>query len=349
MITQTRLKKVLFFLLTLTACTQVNENPLTVKYEMQSIPSKASIRAMDVVSDEVVWLGGTGGTVVYTTDAGEVWHVKQISGAESMDFRDIVAFSDKEAMVVSAGSPARIYKTEDGGENWTLLYENNAKEIFLNGMEFWNPQAGIAFGDPIDGKLFVLRTEDGGVHWDTLQNRPRTMTKEAGFAASGSSMVVAGDSTVWIGLGGPKSRVFKSVNRGLTWDVRVTPMLSGTDGPKGIYGMHFMDEQKGFAVGGNYTDSTENTFSYIYTEDGGNSWQNLGRESTSGYKSSIKAVPNSKVIVAVSRYGTDISMDRGKHWKKLDKAPFYVHEFVPSGKFGWAAGAHGRIAKLKLQ
>ena len=69
-----------------------------------------------------------------------------VPDAEQLDFRDIDAFSDRVAYVLSIGNgeASRIYKTADGGRPWALQLANNDPKVFLDAMAFWSPDRGIA-------------------------------------------------------------------------------------------------------------------------------------------------------------------------------------------------------------
>ena len=72
--------------------------------------------AVSPVNDRVVWASAGGGTFARTTDGGTTWISRQVSGAGTLQFRDVQGVSEKVAYLMSAGSGAdnRIYKTEDG-------------------------------------------------------------------------------------------------------------------------------------------------------------------------------------------------------------------------------------------
>ncbi|MEH0158391.1 YCF48-related protein [Limibacter armeniacum] len=345
--------KYLYFILGLgflTACNnsnttteQATDTPL-LTWEKHQLPTNASFRGIHAYSDKVIWLSGSNGTFVHTADGGLNWEVDSIADTEKLDFRDIEVLNDTTVIVISAGSPGRVYKTTDAGKNWTRTYNNESPAVFFDGMDFWDKDRGIAFSDPIDGKLFMIQTNDGGNNWSEIEG-PVVAEGEAGFAASGSGIIAQNDSCVWIGTGGAKARVFYSSDKGSNWTAYDTPMLQG-NGPQGIYGMDFKDSMNGIAIGGNFQDSVANNQSLVITEDGGKTWSILKENATAGYKSSVKYVPNSDIVVAVSRYGTDISENGGKAWKNTDKESYYAISFPKNSQTGWACGSNGRIAKV---
>ena len=61
-------------------------------------------------------------------------------------------------------SPARFYKTTDGGQNWHRQQSGVNRDLF--GLHFVNPREGWIVGD---GGL-ILHTENGGQNW-RLQKR----------------------------------------------------------------------------------------------------------------------------------------------------------------------------------
>ncbi len=127
--------------------------------------TKTSLRGLSVVTDKVVWVSGSNGSVGKTLDGGATWQWIKPKGYEKLDFRDIEAFNEKEAVVVNAGSPAYILKTVDGGESWTESYKNVDTAIFLDGLGFWDKNKAISFGDPIGNKMQLLKTIDAGKSW----------------------------------------------------------------------------------------------------------------------------------------------------------------------------------------
>lgn len=93
-------------------------------WEKADIDTQASFRGLSVVDELVVWASGSQGTVLRTVDAGENWNVYQVTGAEELDFRDVHGVDAETAYIISAGLPAKIYKTTDGGATWVEKYSN---------------------------------------------------------------------------------------------------------------------------------------------------------------------------------------------------------------------------------
>lgn len=149
---------------------------------------QCSIRGLFVVNDKVAWISGSNGYTAITTDGGKTWAWQQVKGFEKADFRDIEAFSGKEAVIMASGTPALILKTTDGGKNWQVKYRNTDTTCFLDAMKFADPRHGVVLGDPIKNKFVLLETTDGGGTWKMFQNRPDALNGEAAFAASGTCL-----------------------------------------------------------------------------------------------------------------------------------------------------------------
>ena len=304
---------------------------------------QSSLRGLYFVNDSVAWASGSGGVYMKTTNY-EDWLADTIPGCSSLDFRDVHAFDGERAIVMSSGEGCLMYRTEDGGENWSKVYENLEKEIFFDGMDFWDDKSGIAYSDPVEGKLFIIRTTDGGKSWKPLNSSPNTLKGEAGFAASGTGVVCKGDSTIWIATGGgDKARVFKSINRGNSWETYNTPMRGGEG--NGIYSMAFFDEWNGIIVGGNYLDSLNTKGSCAVTSDGGETWKLIAVNGPRGYRSCVAV--NNNFAIAVGRTGIDITSDKGYYWMPLLNEGYY--SCVLKDGTGWLTGRKGKLAKVTIK
>src|SRR5437868_5955693 len=123
------------------------------QWQQQIIHSDADFRGLCAVSAKVAWVSGTKGTYGRTTDAGKSWSVGTVPGAAKLDFRDVEAFGETTAYLLSAGpsEDSRIYKTTDGGKTWLLQFKNRDPEAFFDALAFWDDKSGVALSDPVKG------------------------------------------------------------------------------------------------------------------------------------------------------------------------------------------------------
>src|SRR5205085_6237 len=91
----------------------------------QASGTSSRLQAVSAVNPSVVWASGLDGTFTRTTDGGNTWSSGVVPGAETLQFRDVEAVSDRIAYLMAAGNGAdsRIYKTKDGGRTWQLQFQ----------------------------------------------------------------------------------------------------------------------------------------------------------------------------------------------------------------------------------
>lgn len=300
------------------------------------------IRGLEVSPEGTIWASGTEGTVIRSTNQGETWEHFQVPGADSLDFRDIEAFSSSEAMVLSAGSPAKIYHTTDAGQSWELVYENNHPNIFLDGMDFNEAKQGVAYGDPIDSNFALIFYIDG--KWDTLEHSlPSPLEGEAGFAASGTGVICEGNN-IWIATGGGlMARVLVGTFTEPNFHPILLPMPSGEG--RGIFSIAKNGDNM-VAVGGAYLDSTNIKGTAVVSRNGGASWKKSLRPAF-GYRSCAVALPfdGDKTFVACGRTGIDYTRDGGITWQLLSTAGGYFTA-ASNGTKVYFAGRYGKMAVI---
>jgi photosystem II stability/assembly factor-like uncharacterized protein len=315
------------------------------QWQRQTIDTQADFRGLCVVSPNVAWVSGTKGTVARTTDGGKTWSVGTVHGAEKLDFRDVEAFGETTAYLLSAGAgdASRIYQTVDGGKSWALQFQNTDPAAFLDALAFWDEQNGIALGDPIQGQFHLLVTADGGGHWKPVAAKilPPALPGEGAFAASGTCLVTHGERNVWFATGGATTaRIFHSQDRGQNWTVSDTPIRAGVESA-GIFSIAFRDPQHGMIVGGDYRKPQESGATAAITSDGGKTWNLLDQRLP--YCSAV-AWANDRWIAAGTS-GSHVSRDNGATWNLLDRENYNSVGFTATGD-GWAVGPKGRIAKF---
>lgn len=325
------------------------------QWQKQKVETDASFRGLSVVSENVVWASGSSGTFIRTIDGGKSWMVGKIPDADKLDFRDIEAFDENTAYVLSIGDgeSSRIYKTTDGGKTWKLQFQNTNPKAFFDALAFWDSKNGMAMSDPVNGEYLFYATSDGE-NWEQLGRKSATefikpvganaKAGEAAFAASGTCLLANGTSNVFLVSGGNDARVFRSTNRGLNWTAADTPIIKGTAG-SGIFSIAMFDKQSGVIVGGNYEKPDEINNNLAFTKNGGKTWTLA--KGLNGYRSAVDYI-DKKTIIAVGSGGSDVSIDGGKNWKNLDKENY--NAVRARGKNAiWAVGAKGLVSKLELK
>lgn len=315
-------------------------------WEAQNTPVAASLRGLHAVNSSVVWASGSEGTWLRTIDGGKTWQSGRIPGDETLDFRDVHALDANTAFVLSAGRPARIYHTTDGGETWALRYANDSPGVFFDGLVFVDQRRGIAFSDPIRNSFLIITTRDGGLTWHQVppERLPAPLPGEAGFAASGTA-IASFNSNVWIGTGGSRARVLRWIQADRSWQIADTPILAGKPSA-GIFSITFWSERHGVAVGGDYEQPDQTDRNAAFTEDGGRTWSLVRDQPPRGYRSCVAHIPNTSgpILVAVGTNGGDISYDGGRSWQPLSDEGFHAIDFAADGT-GWAVGPAGHVAR----
>lgn len=316
-------------------------------WEVQPAPVKEQLRGICSVSRQVAWASGTKGCWLQTTDGGQTWQAGTVPGAGNLDFRDIEAFDARTAVVLSAGSPAKIYRTEDGGGSWREVYCDRRPAIFFDGMAFRDAKYGVAYGDPVDGRFVLIETRDGGRTWREWprSRQPEAREGEAAFAASGTGICFRNGKEVWFGTGGNAARVLHTGDEGRSWREAAAPVRQGIPSA-GVFSLCFLDAIHGVMTGGDYRDEGNPVQNAAWTVDGGATWQPVTGRPPAGFRECVQAVPHSRpmLLVAVGPSGSDYSVDGGRNWIPLPgPAGFHSLDFAPDGT-GRAAGRDGLLA-----
>ncbi len=327
--------------------------------------SKTSFRGLSVVNDDVVWVSGSRGTIARSTNGGKTFSFSQIKGYEKSDFRDIEAFDEQTAIIMSSGTPAYILKTTDGGRTWKEVFKRMDTAYFLDAMDFWDHKKGVLVGDPINGHFVLLKTTDGGNTWQELDTSktPRAMEGEAVFAASGTSLRCWGKKDFGFVTGGSISRFIRQTSNQTIYSAISTGIIHGKSS-QGAFSFAVSNLQnKLLFAGGDYlndgdTSNTDCTILNINPETNNISPQHpfLTNE-TSGYKSAIEIVEDGKAywsftIITTGTNKTHIANQKssynGQFLNKIAtyNEPFHTVRKAKKGKAIYLAGPKGKIGRL---
>jgi photosystem II stability/assembly factor-like uncharacterized protein len=324
------------------------------------------------VSSRVVWASGRNGTFLKTTDGGATWHAGVVAGAEALQFRDVQGVSDKVAFLLSIGNgtDSRIYKTVDGGESWTLEFQNQDPARFYDCFAFWGSRAGVTMADSVDGRFPVVRTLDGATWQDIGDRLPAALPGESGFAASGTCAATEGRRRAWLITGGAeRARVLATTDRGHTWAAHDTPLGAGPSG--GGFSIAFRDSKHGIVAGGDLDPAVTVTANFARSRDGGKTWQlgplvpvpgavygiayAMDREHDDGDHDDRDDDDrdrdhgedhHSVRLVATAPTATTWSSDEGATWKTFDGVTGFWAVAFANERTGWLVGTDGRIVRI---
>jgi photosystem II stability/assembly factor-like uncharacterized protein len=315
----------------------------------QTSGTSALLIAVSPVNDNIVWVSGAAGTWLRTVDGGTTWQSGRVAGGDSLQFRDVHAVSADTAYLLSIGSGAqsRIYKTTNGGRDWTMQFKNAEPEAFYDCFDFWDAQRGVVIGDAVNGKISMLLTTDGGAHWNHVDpaTLPAAPEAEGSFAASGTCVETLPGGHAWIVASNPQlARLLHTADYGRTWSVTLVPIT--TRGGAGPQSVTFFDERNGMVLGGGYPAQPEDQQAAI-TVDGGRIWTPRTRPPLArgfwGGTYIPGAIP--PTVVAVGPDGAVYSRDNGATWMQIDSYNYWSVGFA-SPRAGWIVGMGGRITKL---
>ena len=309
---------------------------------------RVSIRGLSVVSDEVIWASGSGGSVARSVDGGNTFTWMKVPGYEKNDFRDIEAFDENTAIIMGITQPAVLLKTKDGGKSWNKVFEDTTKEAFWDAMDFSDRNNGVLIGDPLKHNFFLGTTKDKGESWQIV---PGDLTKEtfstpndgeAFFASSGTNIKMLGIHPIFVS-GGKSSRLFLKPK-----DPNSLPIMQGKEST-GANSIDLYEFSKGVIVGGDFTRDTisnNNCVLFSINKDVTATFR-IPKTPPHGYRSCVIYL-NKKKLLTCGTSGVDISKDGGNNWELISKEGFHVCQKSKQGKAVFLAGGNGRIAKLIL-
>ena len=310
--------------------------------------TEASLRGVAVAGEKEAWVSGSAGTVMRTTDAGKSWFRVPVPDSDELDFRDVEILASGTALLMAAGPgrASKLMRSVDSGKSWTVVLQNTNPDGFFDGMDFdKSGQHGLLYGDPINGRLDLYVTHDGGATWKPtpLESRPVLQKGEYGFAASGTGITIR-NSVTYVATGGALARVWRSTDWGQSWEVAKTPVRAGNES-SGIFSIGFLDANLGLAVGGNYSRPELNEGNLARSSDGGKTW--IAQPAVKlDHKACLRPLGGEGVLVC-GRTGVNVSWDSGKEWDLIECGGYFTVDADVDARIAYLAGSDGRVATLQ--
>ncbi len=286
------------------------------------------------------WAAGENGTILHTVDGGVVWN-PQASGVTYL-LRDV--FFANRTTGWAVGDSGVVLKTTNGGGSWSP--QQSEVNTFLSSVYFLDEQRGWIAGSAGT----ILATSDGGGTWAPQETVFESRTKEWL-----SDIMFSDNQNGW--AVGKDGVILRTTDSGASWlesrktaaPDSIAPDSTGAAGESArwslywLLSVHFIDNSRGWAVGGNGT--------ILQTSDGGISWneQKNGNDPwTAGWLYTID-LNGSGEGWAVGWDGTSgilLHTDNfGGHWGAYESGSsnglFGLH--MHSDEQGWAVGQGGSI------
>jgi len=318
------------------------------------LPTTASFRALKSFHRDI-WISGTKGTYIYSQDEGITWEVKQVPGAEGLEFRDLVILNKKEIILMSAGpsekGAAKLFQTKDGGQTWNLLFDIKKPNYFFDAIAWdYKKRIGFLLSDPIDRKFVLFKILQNGSKIEpiNLNHFPTLLPREAAFAASGGSILWLNNTLHIISGGGNRARVFKSLNADLsTWEITHNEIAADTS--SGFFTIAAKNKTHFWVAGGNYLKIDSSKIPIMESKDGGKNWSPIENPIPKNYYIE-KVIWSSPYWIVTGPAGSYAFHSRLNQWKKLSDS--HYHNIIATKHKIIGVGAKGQIGyfdKSKLQ
>jgi len=308
------------------------EYSASAQWTPQSSPTQSSIHTIRFISNEVGYIG-SGYGVHRTIDGGNSWDsptqfISEYEGEviSSAFINDFYFVNDREGFMVGGGffnTHDIIARTQDGGETWSLVYNNPVDGNFIresmNSITFVNETVGFAVG----GKGRVVKTMDAGVTWADI-NLSTTQDLSIVYFYNDHVGFIAGSNVL-----------FKSTDGGNTWFPINQDLYKIND-------LHFYNTNHGIA--------TTSEGALLKTTDGGGTWVHDPLLNFNHTLTKIDFTGNVGYVLANdASYQTFIlkTSDNGVTWEKQhfpDSYGMYALCLAPNGTV-WAGGYIGKLYK----
>ena len=323
----------------------INDKISTVSIDTL-LNEKMSCRAI-LIDKNKVWYAANDGNYGYISLDSTPNFKGSIAKEElKLEFRSI-AQTSKHIFVLSIGNPALLYRISKENSEVKLVYQENNEKVFYDSMQFLNDDEGFAIGDPTENCPSFIKTTNGGESWQktSCDDLPKFVAGEAFFATSNTNLILKNDS-MWMASGGIKSKIYRSLDKGKTWETFETPIVQGGS-MTGIFTADFYDKENGFITGGNYQMPNVNSKNKAITSNGGKTWDLIDDNRAFGYASCTQYFPKSggKSIVVLANTGIYYYRVKEKKWKKFsNETDLYTIRFIDE-KTAVAAGKN-KILKI---
>ena len=246
---------------------------------------------------------GEFGHVLISDNGGDEW--VQADSVPTRNTLTSVFFIDNQTGF-AVGHEATILKTTDGGQNWSLQYNEPRGETPLFGIHFTDAQNGLAVG----GFSYVFATSDGGQTWtqrSLIEDSYDDFHLNDLFTDKKGNMYIPAEF----------GTVYKSMDRGASWQPITTPYDGSFWGGFGLANGDVLI----FGMRGNIYKS----------KDAGKSWQKSESAADQSVTGGLQ-LPDGRIVLTGLSGVVLVSDDNGASFSSVTRPDRLSFATVASGK-----------------
>jgi hypothetical protein len=172
----------------------------------------STLYSVSPIDNNNVWICGAAGKVLLTTNGGTNWAITSTPNA-TLDLYNIWGIDANNALVTgSSSSTTFVYKTVNGGANWTQVFTQSGGFIDgINGVSLVESSSIFMYGDPVGTRWSLWMSTNTGTTWDSTGWYLPKAGSEAGY--NNALFVNRGplnQTVIWFGTS--NTRVYKWTN-----------------------------------------------------------------------------------------------------------------------------------------
>ena len=273
-----------------------------------------------IIDDRLIWIVGSQGTILHSSDRGESWVVQK--GGTDNSLSSVWAIDANRLWI--AGIYGTVLHTEDGGRRWERISTPTKNHLFA--IQFINPQKGWIVGE---GST-ILDTENGGGKW-----QDHSLGKDV--LLYGMSLLDSQDGYI----AGEFGNIYHTRDGGKTWKQQVSGIEQALFSEKSqcLFDIIFRDKDHGYAVG---LDG-----GMLNTDDGGKGWKHTGE--VGGKNHLLSMALEGQRIWMVGLRGTIVHRElNSNRWNRIDlgvKQP--LNGIAMGKKLGIIVGSNGTVIRTQ--
>jgi len=225
----------------------------TVSKESKAVYFPIKLFDISVTDEDIIYIGCDSGRIKTSGDFGKIWRI--IKTPFTKDEIKYLKFNDLGNGLIAKNKNFSF--TSDYGETWvTRPYPDNGDYCRFTSFNF-EKIALITFNPNDNNYNHYYISRDTGKTWSEI-----TLERITDFCFVDENTIFAiGNYFNGLHIMGVRSRIYKSTDSGINWDIKMDTIL---DYSNGLYNLKFKNTNFGVAFGDNE--------SIWQTEDGGETW-----------------------------------------------------------------------------